>query len=58
MLVKNIENVGLDYALITYLNSFTDDEKDAVELVFQTAREGIAKDFGIKSNLIKQSDEE
>jgi hypothetical protein len=48
MFVKNVRNVNLDYATETYLNSFADDEREAVKLVFDTAKVGIATDFGIK----------
>ncbi len=58
MLVNNIANIDLDYALETYINGFADEEKDAVELVFSTAKVGIAKDFGITISVSKQADEE
>jgi MoxR-like ATPase len=58
MLTKNISNVGLDYAIGTYINGFSDDEREAVELVFSTAKVGIAKDFGITIKVAKESDEE
>jgi MoxR-like ATPase len=58
MLVKNINNVGLDYAIGTYINGFADDEREAVELVFSTAKVNIASDFGITIKVAKQADEE
>lgn len=58
MLVRNITNVGLEYAIQTYINGFADDEKDAVELVFSTHLANIANDFGIVIKTIKQADEE
>jgi len=58
MLVKNINNVGLDYAIGTYINGFADDEREAVELVFSTAKVNIAGDFGITIKVAKQADEE
>ena len=45
---KNVENVGLNYAINSYINGFADDEREAVKLVFDTAKVGIATDFGIK----------
>lgn len=45
--VKNVENVGLNYAITSYINGFSDDEREAVKLVFDTAKSGIANDFGI-----------
>jgi len=58
MLVNNINNVGLDYAIGTYINGFADDEREAVELVFNTAKVNIAKDFGITIKVKLESDEE
>ena len=58
MFVKNVRNVNLDYAVTTYLNSFADDEKEAVKLVFDTAKSGIGAGFGIKvDKVIYQADE-
>lgn len=56
--VKNTRNVSLDYAIITYLNSFADDEREAVKLVFDTARTGISLGFGIAVDVSLQLDEE
>ena len=56
--VKNTRNVSLDYAIITYLNSFADDEREAVKLVFDTARTGISLGFGIAVDVTLQPDEE
>jgi MoxR-like ATPase len=47
MLVRNVRNVNLDYAINTYLNGFADDEREAVKLVFDTAKAGIGAGFGI-----------
>jgi len=55
--VKNTHNVNLDYAVITYLNSFADDEREAVKLVFDTAKAGIATGFGIAVDVELQLDE-
>jgi MoxR-like ATPase len=44
---RNVANVGLDYAVTSYVNGFSDDEREAVKLVFDTAKSGIASDFGI-----------
>jgi nitric oxide reductase NorQ protein len=46
--VKNVENLGLDYAVMSYINGFLDDERDAVKLAFDTYKANIGKDFGIK----------
>ena len=55
---KNVENVGLNYAINSYVNGFADDEREAVKLVFDTAKSGIAKDFGIETETAPiQSDE-
>ena len=55
---KNVENVGLNYAINSYINGFADDEREAVKLVFDTAKSGIATDFGITiSTTPIQSDE-
>lgn len=55
---KNVENVGLNYAINSYINGFADDEREAVKLVFDTAKSGIANDFGIKTETAPiQSDE-
>lgn len=56
--VKNTRNVSLDYAIITYLNSFADDEREAVKLVFDTAKAGISTGFGIAVDVSLQLDEE
>jgi len=58
MLAKNARNVNLDYAINTYLNGFADDEKDAVKLVFDTAKANIAKGFGmVVEDTVFQADE-
>jgi MoxR-like ATPase len=56
--VKNVTNVSLDYAMDTYLNSFADDEREAVKLVFDTAKAGIASGFGIAVEVSLEADEE
>ena len=55
--VKNVRNVNLDYAIETYLNSFADDEREAVKLVFDTAKAGISTGFGIAVDVELQLDE-
>lgn len=55
--VKNVRNVNLDYATETYLNSFADDEREAVKLVFDTAKAGISAGFGIAVDVELQLDE-
>lgn len=55
--VKNYENLGLDYAITSYLNGFLDDEREAIKLVFDTTKDGIAKDFGITVTVDAESDE-
>jgi hypothetical protein len=55
--VKNVQNVDLDYAIDTYLNGFADDERDAVSLVFDTAKTGISNGFGIKTVTTLEADE-
>jgi len=55
--VKNVRNVNLDYAIETYLNSFADDEREAVKLVFDTAKAGISTGFGIAVDVSLQLDE-
>ena len=55
--VKNTENIGLDYAVSSYVNGFLDDEREAVKLVMDTAKHGIATDFGITTEVTVQSDE-
>jgi len=45
--VKNVEALGLDYAIMSYINGFLDDEREAVKLVMDTAKSNIGKDFGI-----------
>jgi len=56
--VKNTRNVSLDYAINTYLNSFADDEREAVKLVFDTAKTGISAGFGLTVDVTLQADEE
>jgi MoxR-like ATPase len=56
--VKNTRNVSLDYAIMTYLNSFADDEQEAVKLVFDTAKAGISAGFGLTVDVTLQPDEE
>jgi len=55
--VKNVRNVNLDYAIITYLNSFADDEQEAVKLVFDTAKAGISAGFGLGFDVSLEADE-
>lgn len=57
--VKNAQNISLAYAIDSYLNGFSDDEREAVKLVFDTAKSNVAKDFGIDVVVsAKQSDED
>jgi MoxR-like ATPase len=56
--VKNTENIGLDYAVSSYVNGFLDDEREAVKLVFDTAKAGISTGFGIAVDVELQLDEE
>jgi MoxR-like ATPase len=57
-LCRNAESVSLDYAINSYINGFADDEREAVKLVFDTAKSGIAKDFGMDTKTAPiQSDE-
>ena len=56
--VKNTRNVSLDYAITTYLNSFADDEREAVQLVFDTAKAGISAGFGMTVEINLEQDEE
>ena len=56
--IKNVDNLGLDYAIESYVNGFLDDEREAVKLVIDTAKSGIARDFGIDLAVAKQIDEE
>lgn len=55
--IKNTENIGLDYAITSYVNGFLDDEQEAVKLVMDTAKHGIANDFGISIEVGVQNDE-
>jgi len=55
--VKNVKNIDLEYATETYLNSFSDDEREAVKLVFDTAKAGIASGFGIAVDVSLEADE-
>lgn len=56
--VRNVKNVGLDYAIDSYLNGFLDDEREGVKVVMETAKANIANDFGIKIDTSAvQSDE-
>jgi MoxR-like ATPase len=57
MFAKNTKNIDLDYAIDTYLNSFADDEREAVKLVFDTAKAGIAKGFGLDTDITLEADE-
>ena len=45
--VKNVENLGLDYAVASYINGFLDDEREAVKLVMDTAKANIGAGFGV-----------
>ncbi|CAB4129720.1 AAA domain containing protein [uncultured Caudovirales phage] len=57
--VKNVEALGLDYAVMSYINGFLDDEREAVKLVFDTAKANIGKGFGIEVTTTKfEADEE
>ena len=55
--VKNVDNLGLDYAIDSYVNGFLDDEREAVKLVMDTARHGIATDFGVSTTVATEIDE-
>jgi MoxR-like ATPase len=58
MLVKNANGVNLDYAINTYLNGFADDEREAIKLVFDTAKANIGKGFGLEiDSPVFQADE-
>ena len=57
--VKNAQFLDLDYAIECYINGFADEEKDAVKVVFDTAKVNIARDFGITLDTdTLQADEE
>ena len=56
--VKNVENIGLDYAITSYINGFLDDEREALKLVFDTTREGIAKGFNLTVATTTENDED
>jgi hypothetical protein len=45
--VNSARQLGMDYAMASYVNSFLDDEKEAVKLVMETAKSGIATDLGV-----------
>lgn len=44
---NNAKLLGIDYAVASYVNGFLDDEKEAVKLVMDTAKSGIATDLGL-----------
>lgn len=57
--VKNVENLGLDYALTSYVNGFGVDEREGVKLVLDTFKAGLGKDFGVEvKTSTKQADED
>lgn len=45
--VNNAKLLGIDYGMASYVNGFLDDEKEAVKLVMETAKSGIASDLGL-----------
>lgn len=45
--VTNARLLGIDYAIASYVNGYSDDEKEAVKLVIQTAKQGISEDLGV-----------
>lgn len=56
--IKNLEDISLEYAVKSYVNGFLDDEREAVQLVFTTAKANIGSDFGITiATATEQSDE-
>ena len=55
--IKNVEALGLDYAVQSYINGFLDDEREAVKLVMDTAKANIASGFGIATDISLQADE-
>lgn len=44
---NNAKLLGIDYAIASYVNGFLDDEKEAIKLVIETAKTGIASDLGV-----------
>jgi MoxR-like ATPase len=56
---KNVENVSLDYAVTSYVNGFSDDEREAIKLVLDTAKANIGSDYGLTVAVgATQSDED
>jgi nitric oxide reductase NorQ protein len=56
--VNNTRNISLDYAITSYVNGFSDDEREAIKLVLDTAKSNIATDFGLSvSTTTEQADE-
>jgi MoxR-like ATPase len=47
-LVNNSKQIGIDYAIASYVNGFLDDEKEAVKLVMETAKSTISSELGVK----------
>ncbi len=45
--VSNAKQLGIDYAIASYVNGYLDDEREAVKLVIETAKAGIASDLGV-----------
>ena len=45
--VSNAKLLGIDYAIASYINGYLDDEKEAIKLVMETAKAGIASDLGV-----------
>jgi len=45
--IKNAEGLGLDFAMMSYANSFQSHERSAIEAILATYRDNIAIDMGI-----------
>jgi nitric oxide reductase NorQ protein len=53
--MRSIDNLGLDYAMYSYINSFPTREKQAVELICQTYRANIEAGQGITGKSISDT---
>ena len=56
--MENARNLGIDYAIYSYVNGFHESERNAVRLAVETAKANIAADLGQTTNILVAQDDE
>jgi nitric oxide reductase NorQ protein len=54
---ENVESLGIDYAIYSFLNGFSESERSAVKLTMDTDMYQLKRDFDVNDEINYQSDE-